>query len=181
MEGHINFESEEGKGSIFWVEIPRAKVKRRKKPTKQAAKAFRKGSPLDTDKENRSLLYVEDSPPSLRLMEEIITLIPDLQMISSHTAELGLELARRYRPDVILMDINLPGMNGIEAVKELKRGKEMFAIPVIALSANARESDVKKGLKAGFGNYLTKPIQVAEVLSGIEAALEKNRTPGTQG
>ena len=71
------------------------------------------------------------------------------------------------------MDINLPGMNGIEAVKELKRGKETFAIPVIALSANARESDIRKGLKTGFGNYLTKPIQVAEVLSGIEAALEE--------
>ena len=118
------------------------------------------------------MLYVEDNPSSLHLMEEIISLIPNLQMLSAHTAELGLELARKYQPDVILMDINLPGMNGIEALKELKRIKETSAIPVMALSASAMKSDIKKGMKAGFDNHLTKPINVAEVLSGIEAALE---------
>ena len=127
------------------------------------------------------MLYVEDNPSSLHLMEEIIALIPNVQMLSAHNAELGLELARKYRPDVILMDINLPGMNGTEALEELKRIKETRTIPVVALSANAGESDIRKGLKAGFHNYLTKPIRVVEVLSGIEAVLEEGtlrKTPG---
>jgi CheY-like chemotaxis protein len=139
------------------------------------------GPQLKTEEENHSVLYVEDNPSSLRLMEEIIALIPNVQMLSAHNAELGLELARKYRPDVILMDINLPGMNGTEALEELKRIKETRTIPVVALSANAGESDIRKGLKAGFHNYLTKPIRVTEVLSEIEAAIEEGTSRMASG
>ena len=106
-------------------------------------------------------------------MEEIIEQIPNLRMVSAHNAELGVELARKYLPDVILMDINQPGMNGIEALNELKRIRETRAIPVVALSANAMDRDKKKGLEAGFYCYLTKPIDVVEVLTGINAALDE--------
>ena len=106
-------------------------------------------------------------------MEEILRRVPSLRMISAHNAELGLELARKYLPDVIVMDINLPGMNGVEAHKKLMRDKRTRDIPVIALSANAMEGDIRRGLKAGFHSYLTKPIDVIEVLEGINAGLEE--------
>ena len=94
-------------------------------------------------------------------------------MVSAHNAELGVELARKYLSDVILMDINLPGMNEIEVLNELKRIRETRAIPVVALLANAMDRDKKKGLEAGFYCYLTKPIDVVEVLMEINAALDE--------
>ena len=181
VEGRIGFESREGKGSTFWIELALAKGKRTKKAKAEGFKAPRKDWRLEVGKEGRTLLYVEDNPANLRLMEAIVERIPNLQMVSAHNAELGLELARKYRPDVILMDTNLPGMNGFEALKELKRIKETRTIPVIALSANAMKSEIRKGLKSGFHDYFTKPIQVAELLSGIEAALEEGSSRKSSG
>ncbi len=177
MDGRIGFESTEGKGSTFWVDLARAKGKPSGKAGTKVSKAPREEWHLEANKEGRSMLYVEDNPANLRLMEEIVEHIPDLRMVSSHNAKFGIELARKCRPDVILMDINLPGMNGIQALKELKRIKETRDIPVIALSVNAMVSDIKKGLKTDFHGYLTKPVKGAEVLSGIEAALDE----GTSG
>ena len=104
-------------------------------------------------------------------------------MVSAHNAELGLELARKFLPDVTFMDINRPGMNGIEALKELKNTEGTCTIPVVALSANAMERDRRKGLEAGFHCYLTKPIDVVEVLAGINSALDEaifRRESGTK-
>ena len=106
-------------------------------------------------------------------MEEITEQIANLRMLSAHSAELGLEMARKYQPDLVIMDINLPGMNGIEAMKLLKRAKETRAIPVIALSANAVPQDIKQSLKAGFDEYLTKPINLDQVLAAIKKRLAK--------
>lgn len=106
-------------------------------------------------------------------MEEITEQIANLRMLSAHSAELGLEMARKYQPDLVIMDINLPGMNGIEAMKLLKRAKVTRAIPVIALSANAVPQDIKKSLKAGFDVYLTKPINLDQVLAAIKKGLAK--------
>ena len=87
--------------------------------------------------------------------------------------DLDLEMARTYQPDLVIMDINLPGMNGIEAMKPFKRAKVTRAIPVIALSANAVPQDIKKSLKAGFDEYLTKPINLDQVLAAIKKGLAK--------
>ena len=178
MAGRIGFDSKEREGSTFWVELARANGKRPKKATRKDTKAPRKEWRLEAGRKRRSLLYVEDNPANLRLMEIIVELIPNMQMVAAHNAELGLALARTHRPDVILMDINLPGMDGIEALKKLKRFKETRAIPVVALSANAMERDIEEGMKAGFDGYLTKLIEVGEVLSTIEAAL--NGGPSTK-
>jgi CheY-like chemotaxis protein len=173
MGGEHRLREHGGRGQHLLGRDAPGKEKAQEEGIEEALGTLRKKQRLEVGKEGRSLLYVEDNPANLRLMEEIIEQIPNLRMVSAHNAELGVELARKYLPDVILMDINQPGMNGIEALNELKRIRETRAIPVVALSANAMDRDKKKGLEAGFYCYLTKPIDVVEVLTGINAALDE--------
>ena len=93
-------------------------------------------------------------------------------MISANNAELGLDLARAENPDIIIMDINLPGMNGFEALIKLKEMKNTHTTPVIALSANATRREILAGRESGFYDYLTKPIDIGNLLKTIEMALD---------
>lgn len=120
----------------------------------------------------RTLLYVEDNPANLQLVEQLIGRRPDLRLLSARDGNLGIELARANHPDVILMDINLPGISGIDALKFLRENPTTAHIPVLALSANAMPRDIEKGLRAGFFRYLTKPIKVNEFMDTLEEALE---------
>lgn len=114
---------------------------------------------------------MEDNPENLKLMELIVGKIEGLSMVSAHTGELGLEMARASKPDLIILDINLPGMSGLELVRRLKKDAVTAQIPVLALSAAATQNDIDEGLKAGFDRYLTKPVIVPEVLDAIETVL----------
>jgi CheY-like chemotaxis protein len=107
------------------------------------------------------MLYVEDNPANLALVEQLIARRGDLKLLTAIDAPLGIELARAYLPDVILMDINLPGISGYGALKLLRDDPATAHIPVLALSANAMPRDIEKGLEAGFFRYLTKPILAA--------------------
>jgi CheY-like chemotaxis protein len=120
----------------------------------------------------RTVLYVEDNPANLELVELLIGRRADLQMLGAANATLGLELARKKLPDVILMDINLPGMSGLQALKLLREDPLTRHIPVVAISANAMVGDINKGLAAGFFRYLTKPINVNEFMKTVDLALE---------
>jgi PAS domain S-box-containing protein len=117
------------------------------------------------------VLYVEDNPANLELVEQIIHRYPNLRMLSAADGGTGIEFARTYLPQVILMDINLPGISGIEAMKVLRVDPLTAHIPVIALSANAVPRDIQKGLQAGFFAYITKPIRVPELMKTLELAL----------
>jgi len=119
----------------------------------------------------RTVLYVEDNPANLMLVEDLVARRPDLRMLSAPDGNLGVELARTHRPDVILMDINLPGISGIQALKILRADAATAHIPVVALSANAMPRDIRKGLEAGFFRYLTKPIKVNEFMDALDVAL----------
>jgi CheY-like chemotaxis protein len=119
----------------------------------------------------RTLLYVEDNPANLELVVKIIARRPDIRLLSAKNGILGIELARASRPDVILMDINLPGMSGIKAMQILRADSVTAHIPVVALSANAIPRDIERGLQAGFFRYLTKPIKVEEFLRTLDVAL----------
>jgi CheY-like chemotaxis protein len=119
-----------------------------------------------------TLLYVEDNPANLELVEQIVTRRSDLRLISATDGSIGIEFARAYQPAVILMDINLPGISGIDAMRILRADPATAHIPVIAVSANAIPGDIEKGLKAGFFNYVTKPIQVSQFMTALNAALE---------
>jgi CheY-like chemotaxis protein len=169
MGGLIGVESTVGSGSVFWFELNAAAEPRLLETTPPeaiAAAEIPEGSPL------RTLLYVEDNPANLKLIEQLIARRPDIHLLSAREGNLGIELARAHRPDVILMDINLPGISGIDALHILREDPATAHIPVIALSANAMPRDIEKGLQAGFFRYLTKPIRVNEFMETLGVALE---------
>jgi len=165
MKGKVYFESEEGIGSTFNLELPSGKVLSSGKIPEKIKKNVTI-SDLDVSG-NVTLLYIEDNPSNLELMKEVIGEIEEIDFIAAITGELGLTAARTHRPDIILLDINLPKMSGFEVFEQLKAWDETKNIPVIALSANAMPREIKKALSLGFDSYLTKPIDIKKTLAEI--------------
>lgn len=176
MQGTIGAESKVGGGSVFWIELihdtdPHAEYVKAAS-TAMAGLSIRKGP-------NESLLlYVEDNPANLQLVEQLIARRPDMRLLTAMNGKDGIELAIDCVPDVILMDINLPGISGIEAMKTLRLNPATSHIPIVALSANAMPRDIEKGLAAGFYKYLTKPIKVNEFMETLSVTLEFAATNG---
>jgi PAS domain S-box-containing protein len=170
MDGVLGVESTVGVGSMFWYEMASAEelqldVQRIKTETALLPHILVGGR-------KRTLLYVEDNPANMNLIEQIIERRPDIRLLTAVNGTLGIELARSSLPQVILMDVNLPGISGIEALQILREDPATAHIPVIALSANAMPRDIAKGLEMGFFRYLTKPIKVKEFMVTLDAALE---------
>jgi len=168
MEGVIGVKSTVGTGSVFWVELLSTAPLALSAPV-EATEVVQSVAPSGV--RMRTLLYVEDNPANLKLVERLVGRRHDLRLLSAIDGHRGVELARTCQPDVILMDINLPGINGIEALRILGEDKATSHIPVIALSANAIPRDIQKGLEAGFFRYLTKPIKVNEFMETLNFAL----------
>jgi CheY-like chemotaxis protein len=121
---------------------------------------------------------VEDNPANLKLVQQIIARHPDLRLLTAVKANRGIEMARASRPDVILMDINLPGISGTQALKILREDPLTAHIPVIAISANAMPLDISRGLEAGFLRYITKPIKIDEFMEALGVGLEHAKSRG---
>jgi CheY-like chemotaxis protein len=169
MGGVIGVESSPGTGSVFWIEL-----KITAEPTSVGAVDSPIASRVRTnaDLPVRTLLYVEYNPANLMLVEDLIARRPDIQLLTARDGNRGVEIARTVLPDVILMDINLPGISGIRALRILADDPATACIPVVALSANAMPRDISKGLDAGFFRYLTKPIKVQEFMETLDEVLD---------
>jgi signal transduction histidine kinase/AmiR/NasT family two-component response regulator len=170
MGGSIGAESVIGVGSVFWIELNLTSPPQLAVREAERVALVRPGVPDGTPL--RTLLYVEDNPANLELVEQLIARRPDLRLLSAADGNLGIEFARAYQPEVILMDINLPGISGIEAMKILRADPITAHIPILALSANAVPRDIERGLEAGFFNYLTKPIKVDQFMDALDMALD---------
>jgi CheY-like chemotaxis protein len=129
----------------------------------------------------RTLLYVEDNTAHLKVVEQLIARRPDMRLLSAGNGNLGIEMARGSLPDVILMDIALPGISGIQALDILRDDPVTAHIPVLAISAYAQPGDIKKGMKAGFFRYLLKPIKLNEFLEAMDLALGSCRQKPING
>jgi PAS domain S-box-containing protein len=161
MGGTIGVESTLGEGSVFWFELFR-------ETSQQQAKAAELPCVVAVELPTTfTLLYVEDNPANLMLVEKIVAAYPNITMLSAESGKRGIALARSHLPDIILMDINLPGICGIEALRMLRADPATASIPVIALSANAMVKDIENGLQAGFFRYLTKPIKINEFMNAL--------------
>jgi len=170
MQGMIGVASTVGVGSVFWIELT-SEVDPQLEFAKDASATVGE-TPIPAVPRPRLLLYVEDNPANVRLVEQLIARRPDMRLITAGNGRDGIDLARGYLPDVILMDINLPGISGIEATKIIRLDPTTARIPIVALSANAIPRDIEKGLEAGFFRYLTKPMKVNQFLETLNVALE---------
>jgi len=174
MRGTIGAESTVGVGSVFWIELRRTSAPQL--AGYDVARAELAQPQARDGTAQRTLLYVEDNPANLELVEQIVARRKDLRMLSAADGSIGIEFARAYQPDVILMDINLPGISGIDAMRVLRADPSTAHIPIVALSANAVPRDIAKALEAGFFSYITKPIKVEHFMQTLDAAMKHSQS-----
>ena len=173
MGGKLGVESVVDVGSVFWVELEASSAPKLMDDGGEESDAeVWQPDPTALGSTQRTVLYVEDNPANLALVEQLITRRKELRLLTATDGEQGVALARTFVPDLILMDINLPGMSGVAALALLRADAATRHIPVLALSANAVTREIEKGLEAGFFKYLTKPIKVAEFMDALDLALE---------
>jgi signal transduction histidine kinase/ActR/RegA family two-component response regulator len=176
MGGRVGFRSVAGEGSEFWVDLP-AHAARRSQPAPKVEISNQQSSPLTAGEGPAyKIVYVEDNPSNVAFMEALLGAFERVALMTAPTAEIGIELVRAHLPAVVIMDINLPGMSGFEALRQLREWPETRDIPVIALSAAAMPRDTKRGEQAGFVRYLTKPVKVDQLTSLLETLLGASKS-----
>jgi CheY-like chemotaxis protein len=163
MQGRLDFTSAEGMGTTFWIDFSMATEWNTDAVVRTSSSMDYTPATLNVQRRCK-VLYVEDNPTNIRLLRQIFTRYPQLELDIAEEAFLGIYKARSTQPDLVILDINLPGMDGYEVLSVLKTDPETREIPVIGLSANAMPYDVERGRNAGFYDYLTKPVDIHRLI-----------------
>lgn len=170
MGGTITVQSEPDQGSCFQITLPVTDLNLQPDTTATEIKF----SHLIARKGQRNILYIDDNPVNLKLVSRILEKLRNIHLVTIHSPEIGIEFALTNKPDLIMLDINLPGMNGYEVLKILQSHLQLRHVPVIAISANAMPRDIERGVTAGFADYLTKPLDIGRFISSIDAHLPES-------
>ena len=171
MHGKIGFQSQENIGSTFWIKLPIS--------TKSAEITSALDNMQKIESENQTtatitILHIEDNPVNIKLMENILRKVKEYKVISCETPEKGIEMAKIANPNIVLLDINLPGMSGYDVIKILRKMPFLRETPILAISANAMQKDIDKALNAGFTDYITKPIRVNEIFKTLDKYVDSS-------
>jgi CheY-like chemotaxis protein len=174
MGGSIGYETRPGSGSTFWFDIPVAdhNIPAIDEVTEEDVETRPRRSGHAT------VLYIEDNPANVDLIRRMVLDMPDISFLSAPDGEIGLMLARQARPDLVLLDLNLPGIDGYQVHAKLQEMEETRHSPVIALTALAMDEDIQRGVRAGFSSYITKPFDIKDVQSRIRSALDEQIVVG---
>ena len=188
MQGEIGIECSSVEGSVFFIDLPIANEKNSKKKDGPVLKFQRireaelgnEMPEISAEKAGREylILYVEDNIANLSLVKDIFSSYPNIKLISAPRAQMGIDLALSQQPDLILMDINMPGMDGTTAMKILRNNESTRKMPIFAVSANALEKDIEKAMEEGFDSYITKPFDVPNFLQAVLAVLSQDESQG---
>lgn len=169
MGGSMGVNSQPGKGSVFWLELPRPQPGHAPPRARSAAPPHAPAPPAAQP--TRTVLYVEDNPANLNLVSALCALRPAVRLLLAPAPETGLELARKHKPDLLLLDINMPGMDGYRFLEVMRADPELSRLPVVAVTANAMQGDMQRARASGFNDYVTKPLDVANFLTRLDAWL----------
>ncbi|WP_455209840.1 PAS domain S-box protein [Kaarinaea lacus] len=170
MGGQIQLSSTPGQGTTFWIDIPVAKISGHSTDRLPGSQNMNDCTQC-CDSAN-TILYIEDNPANVRLVKHVMKCRPNIHLLTATAGPQGLEIAARDKPDLVLLDITLPGMDGYEVLSKLQENEHTRQIPVIAVSANAMHRDIERGLNAGFTHYITKPIDVNKLLNVVDKSLD---------
>jgi CheY-like chemotaxis protein len=178
MGGTIDVASTYGEGSRFSVQLPSAQ-------DPLAGQEHSEENTPDSDdhasgdntEQRRKILYVEDNPSNVRLVERLLARRGDLEIISTMQGRMGLALAREHSPALILLDVHLPDIGGDQLLRQIRDDPAIAGIPVVIVSADATERQIERLLAEGATSYLTKPLDLHDLLAAVNDALDQ--TPAT--
>jgi len=170
MGGRIGVDSKPGVGSEFWVELPSDRLADPPPPRDTRDKP--EAAPAPQPGRHARVLYVEDNPANLKLVEQIVQRHANVELLMAPSGSLGLDLARSHRPDLLLLDIHLPNIDGCQVLEQLRADAQTRLIPVVAVTAQAMPEDVKRVMAAGFDGYLAKPLDLASFDALLQRMLQ---------
>ena len=176
MGGAIDVQSTVGVGSTFWIELPLDALPAASLPAAGSPAAHAAARPAAAD--HQTVLYIEDNPANIKLVAQILAHVPHIHLLTAHTPDLGIELALARQPALVLLDINLPGMDGYQVMEIFKTEARLKGTPVIAITANAMPRDIARGKAAGFVDYLTKPLDIEQLLVTVKRCLAAGEARG---